>query len=92
MSVAGLLGYMEKNKSAFKKLKKGYLRLKKQEESRLMNCMFKTDPARVYTSLNEIARKEEENARPFFSSFYDTSEQDENKELFVNINEVSDFW
>ena len=46
ISTFELVNFMERKKSALRKLKKGFSRKKKQEESRIANSDFKLDPAR----------------------------------------------
>ena len=41
LSIASLVGYIEKKKSSLRKLKKGFVRGKKPEEARLINQQFK---------------------------------------------------
>ena len=80
--------FMERKKSAFRKLKKGFSRKKKQEESRIANRDFKLDPGQVYANMNEMLKKDEDSERPKNK----TPNQEEESDMFENIQEASNFW
>ena len=75
---------MARKKSALKKLKKGFSKKKKQEESRIANRDFKLDPGQVYANMNEMLEKDEDNERPK----YKTPSQEEERDMFENIEEA----
>ena len=55
-SVVGIVTYMEKEKSKLGKLKRGYLRNKKNEEARRFNKQCELDPGRVCFEFQESHR------------------------------------
>ena len=54
LSTVKLVSYMEKQKSILRKLKRGFLRSKKQEEARFLNQQFQTNASRVYANTREM--------------------------------------
>ena len=78
LSVTELITYMEKYKSVLRKLKSGFIRRKKVEESRRFNRQFERDPGRVYDQFNNIAKNKKEciNERPTYKSNLDDSKED----------------
>ena len=86
ISVAGLVGLMEKCKTALRKLKKGFHRNEKQEEARVLNQQFKTDPGRVYEKMRELSASEAN--RPKFVN----KNNSKDIMMFENIGEASEFW
>ena len=83
-----LVNLMERKKSALRKLKKGFSRKKKQEESRIANRDFKLDPGQVYADMNEMLKKDENSEQPK----YKIPNQEEERDMFENIEEASNFW
>ena len=88
ISAFELVNFMERKKSALRKLKKGFSRKKKQEESRIANRDFKLDPGQVYADMNEMLKKDENSERPK----YKIPNQEEERDMFENIEEASNFW
>ena len=67
ISMSSLVGYMERQKSLLRKLKKGFVREKKQEEARTINRQFEVDASRVYAGMREALAKDKENDRPRYT-------------------------
>ncbi|PFX21126.1 hypothetical protein AWC38_SpisGene14404 [Stylophora pistillata] len=87
LSIASLVGYIEKKKSSLRKLKKGFVRGNKLEEARLINQQFKDDTSRVYAGMRRVLANDQESKRP---KYVDPGKRDEEIEekVFVNIEEV----
>ena len=90
LSTVKLVSYMEKQKSILRKLKRGFLRSKKQEEARFFHQQFQTDASRVYANMPEMLNEDKENDRPQYITD-DQANQGE-REIFNNIEEASAFW
>ena len=80
-----LENFMERKKSTFRKLKKRFSRKKK---ARIANRNFKLHPGHVYANMNKILKKDEDSERPK----YNTPNQEEERDMFENIEEASNFW
>ncbi|PFX31281.1 Polycomb protein Scm [Stylophora pistillata] len=91
LSIASLVGYIEKKKSSLRKLKKGFVRGNKLEEARLINQQFKDDTSRVYAGMRRVLANDQESERPKYVDPGKRDEQIEEK-VFVNIEEASSFW
>ena len=92
LSVAELITYMEKYKSVLRKLKSGFIRRKKVEESGRLNRQFEIDPGRVYDQFNNIAKNKKDciNGTPTYKSNLDDSKEE--CQMFDDIEEASGFW
>ena len=55
-----------------------------------MNQQFNTVPGRVFTNLNEMLKKEQENERPRYKDPGKRARDD--SRMFENIEEASGFW
>ena len=82
ISMSSLVGYMERQKSLLRKLKKGFVREKKQGEARTINRQFEVDASRVYAGMREALAKDKENDRPRYT---DAKENSTNGEKMFNI-------
>ena len=91
ISVSSLVGYMERQKSLLRKLKKGFVRGKRQEEARMINWQFKVDASRVYADMREALAKDKESDRPKYTGTRKNG-MDGEEEMFNNIEEASSFW
>ena len=69
-----LVNYMERNKAVLRKLKKGFVRRKKVEESRFFNRTYQVDPSRIYKGFNEFARNQGTD-RPVYKSMEDVDKE-----------------
>ena len=74
-----------------RKLKKGFVRRKKVEESRSFNRTYQVDPSRVYKGLNKLAR-DLGTDRPVYKSMEDVDKGSNTDEFLDNIEEASGFW
>ena len=90
ISVAGLVGYMEKEKSQLRKLSRWAGRRKKQEETRALNQQFKQDPGRVYSSFTAILDSDKEAERPVYK--LGNNETDCTDKRFESTEDASEFW
>ena len=88
ISLAELVSYKEKQKSAVRKMKKGFCKRKKQEEARLVNRQFYQDARRVYANMKKILSKDDENERPKYTGNNKLSEV----EKFDNVEEARSFF
>ena len=88
LSVGELANYMERNKAVLRKLKKGFVRRKKVEESRSFNRTYQVD---VYKGFNILAR-DQGTDRPVYKSMEDVDKGSNTDELLDNIEEASGFW
>ena len=88
-TMSSLVGYMERQKSLLRKLKKGFVREEKQEEARTINRQFEVDASRVYAGMRETLAKDKENDRPWYT---DTRKNSTDGKMFNNIEEASSFW
>ena len=91
LSLGELVNYMERNKAVLRKLKKGFVRKKKVEESRSFNRTYQVDPSRVYKGFNKLAR-DQGTDRPVYKSMEDVDKRSNTDELLDNIEEASGFW
>ena len=91
VSAVTLVTYMEKKKSDLRKLKRSHHRKQKQEESKVLNGLFRADPGSVYSSFNEMIKEEKDNTRPKYKTPQCTTEGSE-RQMFENIDEASSYW
>ena len=82
---------MESNKAVLRKLKKGFVRRKKVEESRSFNRTYQVDSSRVYKGFNKLAR-DQGTDRPVYKSMEDVDKGSNTDELLDNIEEATGFW
>ena len=84
---------MEKHKTDFlRKLKKSYLRLKKEKEARELNKLFEMDTGKVYEIFSNLIAKDKDNDnRPRYTNNL-KERQGAEIERFKNIEEASKFW
>ena len=52
---------VEKQKTRLRKLKKSFLRLKKEKEAKELNKQFEMDTGKVYDTLNNLTAKDKDN-------------------------------
>ena len=91
ISTAGLIDYMEKQKSRLRKLKKSFYRQKREKEAREINKQFQLDPGRVYEKFDDaISRNKEENKPPKYVNNGKNAQDKSN--MFKDIQEASTFW
>ena len=90
ISAESLVSYIEKKKTALRKLKRAFIRKKKVEEARCVNSQFKTDPGKVYASFNKVIESDTTDERPKFKNSVDNEEN--SRSLFENIGQACAFW
>ena len=61
ISSSTLVNFMEKQKTMLRKLKKSFLRLKKEKEARELNKQFEMDTGKVYDTFNNLIAKDKDN-------------------------------
>ena len=90
LSASSLVSYIEKQKSALRKVKASFGRRKRQEEAKARNRKFTEDPGRVYTTITKIAAEDPDNVRPKYKR--DCEDQDRvNKGVLCDIAEAEGF-
>ena len=89
LSVAGLVAYMEQQKSALRKLKRVKQKKEKCEEARSLNRKFSQDPSNVYQQFKSIINEKAEVGRPVYKR---TEEEDQNRQCFDDVEQASGFW
>ena len=83
---------MEKQKARLRKLKKSFLRQKKEKEARELNKQFEIDTGKVYETFNNLIAKDKDNEnRPRYTNNLN-ERQGVEFERFKNIEEASKFW
>ena len=89
--VSAMNNYMEKTKSALRKVKRWSCRRKKQEEARSFKRGFKKDPGRICSQFNAIFESDKESKRPMYKAEFNHNNSDTSMH-FENIEEANDFW
>ena len=90
ISAVSLINFMEKKKSALRKLKKVFCQQKKQEELRKVNRRFQCDPGQIYSELDEMAKSNSRDGLPTFKLIHQDNVDNE-KCQFNDIDEASSF-
>ena len=88
VSSAELVNCMEKKKSQLRKLKGNYIKQKKEDEERSLNCQFKQDARSVYARFGTLCKGEED--RPKFVRDNDNGDNGDN--TFENVDQACSFW
>ena len=92
ISSSTLVNFMEKQITRLRKLKKSFLRLKKEKEARELNKQFEMDIGKVYETFNNLIAKDKDNEnRPRYTNNLN-ERQGAEFEKFKNIEEASRFW
>ena len=91
LSAASVVSYIERKKCDLRKLKRSTERRKKVEESRALNLRFESDPREVYSLLDKMVARYDENEKPKYQKYVLTEEKNIG-DLFDNITEASTFW
>ena len=93
ISSSTLVNFMEKQKTRLRKLKKSFLRQKKEKEARELNKQFEMDTGKVYETFNNLIAKDKDNEnRPRYTNNFKKEQQGGEFEKFKNIEEASKFW
>ena len=90
ISAESLVSYIEKKKTALRKLKRAFIRKKKVQEARCVNSQFKMDPGKVYASFNKVIESDKTNERPKFKN--STDNERNSRSLFQNIDQACAHW
>ena len=61
ISSSTLVNFVEKQKTRLRKLKKSFLRLKKEKEAKELNKQFEMDTGKVYDTFNNLTAKDKDN-------------------------------
>ena len=61
ISSSTLVNFMDKEKTRLRKLKKSFLRLKKEKEARELNKQFEMDTGKVYETFNNLIAEDKDN-------------------------------
>ncbi|XP_068671379.1 uncharacterized protein [Montipora foliosa] len=92
ISSSTLVNFMKKQKTRLRKLKKSFLRLKKEKEARELNKQFEMDTGKVFETFNNFIAKDKDNEnRPRYTNNLN-ERQGAQLERFKNIEEASKFW
>ena len=89
LSVADLIVYMEKEKSKLRKLKKKFLRVKREEEARKLNRKFYADPGSINATFGKMLESQADIDKPKYDRV--TQGTQVNNHTFTNIGEECSF-
>ena len=88
VSSTELVSYMEKKKSQLRKLKRNYIRQKKQDEARSLNRQFKQDARSVYSRFSILGECQEDRPKYMRENGNDNIQDN----TFENIEQACSFW
>ena len=91
LSAASLVSDIERKKCDLRKFKGSTERRKKVEELRALNKRFESDPSGVYSLLDKMVARDDENEKPKYQKCVLTEEKNIG-DPFDNIAEASTFW